>query len=195
MFDKSLITENRRISALKKDMTPLRIDRASSSGLFAGSSGSIYETNLDQCTCPDFAIQGFSQPCKHMLRLAMELDLIPNDGMQSDIEAARAKYYVGCARDYCRDSLFNDFIRFSRAYLTLYRNGKIPQDNIFCEVLDLTIIEECPLFKFAKNGNVSVQRKWAKECESIYTTISNRLGRELVDSLLSDEFVSMLCEV
>lgn len=195
MFDKNLITESRRTSALKKDMTPLRMDSSSHFGLFAGSSGDIYETDLDKCTCPDFAIQGFMQPCKHMIRLAMELNMIPNEGMQSDVEVARGKYFVGRAKDYCRDAQFHDFVRFARAYLSLYRHGKIPSDNVFCEVLDLATIEDCLLFKFYKNGNVSVQKKWVKECDGIYTVISNRLGRELVDCLMDDRFVSFVCEV
>ena len=38
------------------------------------ASGRIYSTTLKDCTCPDFQKRG--KPCKHMYRLAMELDLI-----------------------------------------------------------------------------------------------------------------------
>ena len=71
MFDRSLVTESRFASALKKELTPLELSSENQSGRFVGSEGNIYQTTLDSCTCADFAIQGYAQPCKHMLRLAM----------------------------------------------------------------------------------------------------------------------------
>lgn len=43
---------------------------------FCGSSGDTYDTSLTGCTCPDFS--EYQKPCKHMYRLAAELNLIKN---------------------------------------------------------------------------------------------------------------------
>lgn len=180
MFDTSLITENRLTSALKKDMTPLKLDTSSQFGLFAGSGGYVYETNLDHCTCPDFAIQGFSQPCKHMLRLAMELNLISSDGMQSDIEAARGKYCAGSAKKYVKEAKRKDFYTFARAFSKMYYNGERADDAAFSSAMDLTTIEDCPFFTFLKNGKVKADKKWLKECESIVNAIASRIGFEVL---------------
>lgn len=51
---------------------PLKIDWNSKSGEFLGSDGEIYETTLHSCTCQDFTKRGES--CKHMYRLAQEID-------------------------------------------------------------------------------------------------------------------------
>ena len=46
-----------------------------------------YRTTLLTCSCPDF--QKRHKPCKHMYRLAMELDLFPRGDMQTDTSAIR----------------------------------------------------------------------------------------------------------
>lgn len=65
-------------SASDAKLTPLEFDRDNKSAVFSGDHG-VYETHLDHCTCADFGIQqrkGKNLPCKHILRLAMELRLI-----------------------------------------------------------------------------------------------------------------------
>lgn len=46
-----------------------------------------YQTTLLTCDCCDF--QKRHKPCKHMYRLAMELDLFPRGDMQTDVNAIR----------------------------------------------------------------------------------------------------------
>ena len=43
-----------------------------------GTSGAVYHTTLNVCTCPDF--QHRHQPCKHMYRIALELGLLADLG-------------------------------------------------------------------------------------------------------------------
>ena len=69
---------NRLKSAADAKMTPLELDAENKTARFSGDHG-IYETRLDACQCVDFGIQrrkGNILPCKHILRLAMELRLI-----------------------------------------------------------------------------------------------------------------------
>lgn len=65
--------QKKRISkAYAADNTPLSIDRNTMIGRFQGSSGR-YETSIEKCTCIDFVRRKL--PCKHMYRLAIELEL------------------------------------------------------------------------------------------------------------------------
>jgi hypothetical protein len=60
-------------SASKAVCTPASIDREAETGNFSGSSGE-YKTSLSSCTCIDFIRR--KKPCKHIYRLAMELNYI-----------------------------------------------------------------------------------------------------------------------
>ena len=64
--------KKRASKAYSADNTPISIDRDNMAGQFQGSSGR-YETSLEKCTCVDFVRRKL--PCKHMYRLAIELDL------------------------------------------------------------------------------------------------------------------------
>lgn len=191
MFDKSLITDNRLASAKKKDMTPLKLDYENRSGIFPASDGGMYDTTLNECTCMDFARQGCAQPCKHMLRLAMELHEIPSDGMQSDSEAAKVKYQLGIARDFVQFSDTLSFIPFAAAFSSMIHSGKrTKNEQIFLEVLEISSIEECPLFVLMKNGHVKINKKFSKECTSLETTISHRLGNIVMWRLDNEKFAT-----
>ncbi|WP_141730474.1 hypothetical protein [Synergistes jonesii] len=63
--------------ALDKKYIPLKIDRENQTGIFKGSGKTPYYTTLTSCNCPDWIISGSNanKPCKHMYRLAHELDL------------------------------------------------------------------------------------------------------------------------
>lgn len=194
MFDKSLITENRLSSALKKDLTPLRLDKETAAAIFGGSGGNLYETSLDSCSCPDFAIQGFAQPCKHMLRLAMEMGEIPSEGMQTDIEAARGKYYLGKGKQYVKEAGYHDFLRFAKNFSELYLFEKSVDDNAFADSLDAASVTDLPWFKFQKSGKVKVEKKWAKDLTNLSNAISERLGTHLMYLLHDENVMAILTE-
>lgn len=60
-------------SAAKAACTPVLLDQTTCTGKFKGSSGN-HTTALDKCSCVDFNRRKL--PCKHMYRLAMELNLL-----------------------------------------------------------------------------------------------------------------------
>lgn len=62
----------RQKSACKSEVSPVSIDFDDCSGVFHGSK-TDYSTDLNECTCVDFARRML--PCKHMYRLAYELHL------------------------------------------------------------------------------------------------------------------------
>lgn len=72
--------------ALDADNTPLSVDRDNCSGTFQGSHGR-YETSLERCTCVDFVRRKL--PCKHMYRLAIELELFGDKSKAKNDQYAR----------------------------------------------------------------------------------------------------------
>lgn len=60
-----------------------------------GSRGEEYTVTGEGCTCKDFAIHHGSSPCKHMVKLAMEMGVLNGDGLtegeqqERDIERAK----------------------------------------------------------------------------------------------------------
>lgn len=69
----------RQVSAAKADMTPVSLKN--DFAVFRGSKKD-YEATLSACTCTDFAIRRL--PCKHMYRLAHELNLFHLDDVKTD---------------------------------------------------------------------------------------------------------------
>lgn len=59
--------------AKQAECTPLSVDREKETGSFSGKYG-IYETSMKHCTCQDYTRRRL--PCKHMMRLAIELGYI-----------------------------------------------------------------------------------------------------------------------
>lgn len=66
--------EKRYKKAMSADLTPMSVDRELQKGIFKGSGKTPYEVTLDFCTCGDYKRRQL--PCKHIYRLAMELNLI-----------------------------------------------------------------------------------------------------------------------
>lgn len=66
--------EKRYKKALSSDLTPMEVDNELQKGIFKGSGKTPYEVTLDFCSCGDFRRRKL--PCKHIYRLAMELNLI-----------------------------------------------------------------------------------------------------------------------
>jgi predicted nucleic acid-binding Zn finger protein len=65
--------QQKRIATAKKsDTTPSTVDRENESAEFKGSGKSVYITTLNSCSCGDFIKRKL--PCKHIYRLALELD-------------------------------------------------------------------------------------------------------------------------
>lgn len=60
-------------SAKSAKLTPIKIDNESLYGYFRGLHGH-YETWLDDCSCADF--KRYRLPCKHIYRLAIELQIL-----------------------------------------------------------------------------------------------------------------------
>lgn len=51
---------------------------------FEGSGGAVYETTFSECTCKDFALSHGEMPCKHIIRLALDEEVINSLGNTED---------------------------------------------------------------------------------------------------------------
>ena len=193
-FREDLITDSRRESALNKKQTPLKLFPEEQKGIFASSEGGFYETTLEECSCPDFAIQGHLQPCKHMIRLAMEFGIIDNTGMQSDLDAAMVKYHLGWLRDYIHRAPLQDVISAARLFVPLFEHGGNVPDDAFENCMDLHSLSDCPMFKVSKNGMVKTEKKYAKDAQSTITILKHRIGDEATARLWNDDFVKAFVE-
>ena len=194
MFDRTLITENRLASAKKKELTPLELFPDEKSGRFVGSEGNIYKTTLDNCTCPDFAIQGYTQPCKHMIRLAMEYGEVAGSDRASDPEAIKARYYFGRARQFIHVAPLPEVVQFAGLIATVSGSDPgIPTDAFFAS-MDLAALSDAPFFSVKKNGSVKVEKSYKKDWENLLTILRNRFGTEVIYRLNDPDFVSAFCK-
>ena len=66
-----------------KRIKPDKIQKTDSCYLITGSSGDVYETTLESCTCFDFLSREL--PCKHIYRIALD------NGLIGDLPAASKK--------------------------------------------------------------------------------------------------------
>ena len=71
-----LATRRKRSHNLKM----LSLDRNKGEAVFQSSSeGKTYTATLKECTCKDYALGHGGRPCKHILRIAEELELFRNE--------------------------------------------------------------------------------------------------------------------
>ena len=108
----------KRLSAAQKiPAAKITVDTEKQSATIAGSGSTPYHVTLDACTCPDFAIHR-QTPCKHIYRLAYELDLL--DGVPVfNKESAKA---------------FDSAAEIDR-FQSLWESGAIPAD-VFVKIPD-----------------------------------------------------------
>lgn len=80
-------------NAIKKETTPYNLDKDKKIANFVGKNGEIYTTTLEACNCT--ASDMYAEPCKHRIRLAIELGLLNYD-VQSDTSIP--EYILKCAK-------------------------------------------------------------------------------------------------
>jgi len=193
MFDESLITESRLSSAKKKELTPLRFYPDDQNALFGGSTGSMYFTTLDECQCADFAINGRIQPCKHMIRLAMECGVIDRSGMETDKTAATVKYQLARMKQYIREEPIAKVALFVRPLQSIALEGSYPvSEHRFDEAIDADGVSNSPIFKRKKDGDLSIDKKYKKDIDNVLDVARNRFGDEALARIDDDDLIELL---
>lgn len=185
----------RLMSARAADMTPLSVDKNTLSGRFAGGSGSIYETTLEDCTCIDFAMSGGKRACKHMLRLAMELGVYPNDGMASDIQRTYAKYYLGVLKEFITSANLMEVLNFSRLLPTLLKStGTVCEDDALAFAGVPTLLKS-GLFEPGKKEKIKTKKEHKKELSQLQKAIATRVGETVLANLDYEPLIKVLGEL
>lgn len=164
-------------SALAAEMTPLSMDAEAGNASFAGSS-EVYWTDLGKCTCMDFHInQSRSAPCKHMVRLAMELGLLPSDGKKDDLEAAQYRVALNEIKEMLATGDLYHAIKIVAFLKNLYMNGE-------SSLPDTRGIDTSPLrFFFQLEGPLAKPIKARKkDVIALVKGLEARLGEFLLSS-------------
>lgn len=188
LFSADLVDESRRKKALSGELTPFEKNVDDKVFRFSGSEGSVYTTTLDECTCPDFAIQGGVKPCKHMIRMAMELGLYPNDGMVSDPEAASAKYYMGVLDRYVHDAPLIKAVET----VQLLEKLSFPDDGMLA-FAGVPSLMGSGLFTAKGKKSKTVPTKAASiGFAGLKRTLVNRLGNMIYDNLSYEPIMSLI---
>lgn len=200
--------KKRAKSACSAKLTPLSVDQINECAIFQGS-GKKYNTTLESCQCVDFGRR--KKPCKHMYRLAMELNLFCGD-FSSDVSASKQRTasmsfsdfldIVESTSENSQKILLNllyDFI-YSKEPYGLYKlsNGQ--------ELFDCNILTDCSarielLHYFRRNEindmlislKVDFNKNMKKEVlvDWCIANLSDRIGEILKDFTsvkLNDEF-------
>ena len=134
----------RILSAQSKSLTPVKIDKESAVGYFQGRRGR-YKATLESCQCGDFLYTG--GPCKHMLRLAMELGVLDKT-FESDVA-----YIPTPKSDACSLSSAVDYVeKLSDEAQILLKEilFKISENSPVCKVRKTEALEEIETQKILK---------------------------------------------
>ena len=169
------IDDKRSGSALVAEMTPLSLDSQAAQASFAGSS-EMYWADLEKCTCMDFNInQSMSAPCKHMIRLAMELGLLPSAGIVRDIDAAQYRVALAKLKSMTSEGDLLAAVKIGAFLKELYTKGK-------SRVADTRGVDDTPLrFFFVLAGNTAAPIKTRKkDALALVKAIEARLGEWLL---------------
>lgn len=184
LFSPYLVDESRKKKALGGDLTPFQVRYENQSARFVGSSGEIYDTTLDGCTCADFSINlGMSGCCKHMIRLAMELGLYDKTGMVSDPDAAKVKYYMGVLRTFIHEAPL-DKAADAQQIIDSIGSARVSTSDDALSFAGIPSLLDSGLFttKGAKAKIVPTKRT-AKELDGLKRALFVRLGEMTYDNI------------
>lgn len=193
LFSTELVDESRRKKALEGALTPFEIDEENKVATFPGSEGELYSASLTGCTCTDFHMNlAGKRPCKHMIRLAMELGEYPSDGMETDIDAANAKYYFGILKRQVEEGSLPDAINIVRITETA-RVSKLPFETDALAFAGVPDMLESGLFTATgKNPKIVTIKRWRKQFDALQRTLTDRLGKLVLSNLDNEQLIDVL---
>lgn len=134
----------RLASAQKPECTPVSLDKEKEIGFFTGKYGS-YTTSMSECTCVDFSRR--KSPCKHMIRLAIELGYIKCSSdsnpekirkPSSGLTTKELVQLVESTSDSAQEMYFSFLLEF------VYRkrsNVLMDNDEDLCSLVDVGLVE------------------------------------------------------
>nr|DAL33523.1 MAG TPA_asm: hypothetical protein [Caudoviricetes sp.] len=187
------IDEKRKKSALAAEMTPLEVNLSNKTGKFVGSDGSIYDTTLEDCSCMDFAFNNGEIACKHILRLAMELGLIPSEGMKSDPLKPLVRYYIGNLRAQVKGAPLMTVLELVANLSQMATITGVKCSNTLFENYGIKDLNDCPIFEPAKaQGKIRVKKEYRKDINSLEKILISRFGELVINHLDNEQLFKVL---
>ena len=175
------IDRKRRKAARKARMTPIEWkdkNKGDTSAVFAGKRGK-YVATLKDCSCEDFNINLMRKsPCKHMIRLAMEHNLLIKGKMVSDKDAALYLAEKQDFRELVREGDLLNAICIAKFLNELYTKGSYELKNIE-EIKDSYLRF---FYITSADGKIAYPiRKRRKNARKTVKIATRRLGKWLLD--------------
>lgn len=172
----SWIQDNSYQSELTKanseKLTPLSLNPNEQSAEFVGSSGEIYQTSLADCNCGAINFGYF--PCKHMVRLAMELSLLPADKAKTDKDLTLSRLYNRKVEDFIKNASFPEVKSFLHFLQTLDPKSQDFPNYAQSPTLQFLLDTSKPKLKLSKKGKSQLP---------IYLDLFyKRLGKEFLET-------------
>ena len=180
------IDEKRMSRAKEKEMTPILLDLEHGTASFPSSDGGTYTATLEDCNCPDFSIQGGTMPCKHICRLAMEMGVIDNTGMESDIEVAEHKLGKGNLLRLARKGELLSTAALFHALFRITKRDKVNYSDFIGQYGELYLLSR------KSNGQCVIEKKYVADVKSGCDQIKKRLGELVFDSINNPDVLSAL---
>ena len=134
----------RLTSAQKSECAPLSLDKEKQVGSFTGKHGS-YTASMYECTCVDFMRRKL--PCKHMIRLAIELGYIKINVEQGSKRARKSTSGFTLEELVARvESLSEEAQRLYFSFLLefIYRkrnNVLVDNDDTICNLVNAGLVQ------------------------------------------------------
>ena len=193
LFSAELVDDARRNKALSGELTPISVDRENRTGKFVGSKANVYDTSLDSCTCVDFIVNlGQQKPCKHMIRLAMELGEYPDHGMIFDPFTVNQKYYIGVLRNYIHYAPLAKAVQAVQILNAIEETGSFPNNDAL-NFAGVPSLVECGLFTTkGKKSKIVPEKQAKKELDGLRHLLTVRLGTLIYDNLSCEPIMTLI---
>lgn len=140
--------DSRKKRACDYVLTPLSINAERGCATFMGKSALKYHTTLRDCECQDFARR--LQPCKHMYRLAHELNVEELDHDVLYVSNPSKLISVDCFNNVIKPNLSNAELHILNELQNEYCYISIP--STFKNLFKHNIVEICPEKYFLLNS-------------------------------------------
>lgn len=148
-------------SAKSTKTTPNTINAELQTGEFPGSGKKPYIATLDSCTCMDFIHRKL--PCKHMYRLAIELDLLnekANTGVNKNLElslneaVAELEKLNDKAQQEIKYFLYQSIYRKEHSFPIIFDETTISLKS--CRLFDVSNSTDIALKAFKRNQMITI---------------------------------------
>lgn len=185
MMDFSTASPNRIKSACEGEVTPITLSRDEQCATFAASDGSIHTATLEECTCTDFFMNLHGeQPCKHMIRLAMELGVMDNAGYTTSTEEAMSKLFIGRIKNFIKEAKLSDVLAVWPSMQQLLGSKGLPgsEANIL-ECIGIPDLKASGLCQTKAKDRLVFSKDVKKELKYANSTIEGRIGSMILENM------------